>query len=162
MMRRVQERRAARRLSPGEVAAIAEAAESRAGANGELPATAREAIFRSLEQLPCGNFRLRPGPRELPSVLDALDELNLLELYPQLACRCLVVCGTAVPEAPPEQRWQAELQRAHIAGETLELQALSRSHPTLQLELVPSTHARVLREPRVAGLISTFLDQVAD
>ena len=108
-IRLVQERQSARQLSSEEVAAFASAAQSRARENGESAEMARDAIFRCLEQLPNGAYRLRPGPSEISSFLDALDEINLVELYPHLSCRCLVVCGTEAPHAPPELPWLTQL-----------------------------------------------------
>ena len=117
------------------------------------------AIFRSLEELPNGTYRLRPGPEETSSLLHALDEINLLKLYPQLTRPCLVVRATEAAQAPAGLPWLAELQRVHLASETRGLEELMRSHPAFRLELLQSTHARLLSDPRVAGLITTFLDQ---
>ena len=61
-VRRFTERQAGRQLSSEDVAAFADAAESRAWASGESPGIAREAIFRCLDVLPNGAYRLRPGP----------------------------------------------------------------------------------------------------
>ena len=63
---------------------------------------AEQAILRCLSRRPDGSYELRPDPSTALALREAIERLDLFDLYQRLTCPLFIICAMAQSPAPAD------------------------------------------------------------
>ena len=103
---------------------------------------------------------LRPGEKFLPQLTDALESLDMMELWASVACPLLVINADQAADwqAAGQPEWMPEFMAAYRRGLTIKLSELAERTPLVTFEVFDGDHGLLLNKPKeTAELVRGFL-----
>src|SRR5581483_9794293 len=101
---------------------------------------------------------VRPAPPWRGQLLDAIDALDLVDLYRRTRRPLLIYNATNVATRPRQIRRLAPFLRAYRAGLRRTLRGLAAAHPLVSYQEIDASHNLHIEQPRlVAEQVTAFL-----
>lgn len=153
------------RLTPQEARDAQAAVEAAAVGVGMPVDAARETWVRRTASHDDGTMTLRPTRRQMDELLDAIDQLDLFQLYRRVRCPLLVYHAVRLPDLdaatpgdgglPP---WLPAYHAAFSRGIERALAQLAQECPRVRVRTVDLTHGLILEAPQqLAAEVSDFV-----
>jgi pimeloyl-ACP methyl ester carboxylesterase len=158
-----QSRAAASALAPADVEAFTQGMRSQLVELGLDPGEAADAAERALRRDGTGAVFMRQSPDQSVALLDAVDALDLLDIYRRITVPTLVFNATRgiVPSAA-ELTDVATLMAAYRPGLTQQLETVAAASDLVHVVNIDATHGLIFEQPAfIAEQITSFASSVA-